>query len=54
MQKTLKLWDEDFVQTQEYSQNNDFSRLWHFYLKYCEGGFRSEKIGVSKITFIKE
>ncbi len=48
--ETLSKWDEKYQQVKEelssMGYDTKFHRLWHFYLKYCEGGFRSGKINV--------
>jgi cyclopropane-fatty-acyl-phospholipid synthase len=31
-----------------------FHRLWHYYLMYCEGGFRGGGIDVAQITLVKD
>jgi cyclopropane-fatty-acyl-phospholipid synthase len=33
--------------------DDDFIRLWEFYLAYCEGGFRERSIGVAHLKFAK-
>ena len=49
--QTLNRWDEAYQKEKsEISKlgfDEEFHRLWHFYLKYCEGGFRSGKIDVN-------
>ena len=45
---TLKIWrDEFFKKWEEISKqgfDNKFKRMWHFYLSYCEAGFKSKNI----------
>ena len=55
--ETLKKWREVF------NENNDevfslgfdekFSRIWNYYLAYCESGFRENLVDVHQITFSK-
>ena len=41
--KTLKLWCDNFMHQRDavhqLGYDDNFIRLWHFYLCYCEGGF---------------
>ena len=57
--ETLKLWRENFDRAVEEERlpagfDEDFIRLWRFYLQYCEGGFRGGGIDVHQVTLIKE
>jgi cyclopropane-fatty-acyl-phospholipid synthase len=57
--RTLKLWRERFdaavVAGNLPSQFDDqFIRLWRFYLMYCEGGFRGGGIDVGQVTLVKD
>lgn len=49
--KTLEMWNESFMNVlpavKELDFDEKFIRLWHFYFKYCQGGFEAGKIGVS-------
>ena len=49
--ETLKRWDESYQKEKsainKLGFDEEFHRLWHFYLKYCEGGFKSGKIDVN-------
>ncbi len=55
--ETLKFWDINYnVIKSSLDQDgfdDEFHRLWHFYLKYCEGGFRSGKIDVYQFKIMK-
>lgn len=55
--QTLALWRQNFWQaiTRVKSLGFDerFIRTWHYYLCYCEAGFREQQIGVSQITLVK-
>ena len=33
--------------------DESFTRLWEFYLAYCEGGFRERSIGVAHLLLAK-
>ncbi|MBC7989010.1 MAG: class I SAM-dependent methyltransferase [Luteimonas sp.] len=54
---TLQAWRQRFasrqpeVLAQGYDQR--FIRMWHFYLCYCEGGFRERSIGVVQMLLAK-
>lgn len=49
--KTLDIWNQSFESVLEKVKDlgfdKEFIRTWHFYLKYCQGGFEAGKIGVS-------
>lgn len=55
--ETLKKWREAFfahiarVRNQGYSEA--FIRMWHFYLSYCEGGFRERVISDVQMHLVK-
>lgn len=55
--RTLQAWREGFlahlpdIRAQGY--DDEFCRLWEFYLAYCEGGFRERSIGVSHLLFAR-
>lgn len=55
--KTLKKWEENFssqiTQVSNMGYKEEFTRTWKFYLKYCQGGFEAQKIGVSQFTISK-
>jgi len=55
--KTLEIWEESFSQKYHDIKNmgfdDKFVRTWRFYLKYCQGGFESGKIGVSHFILSK-
>ena len=54
---TLRAWRERFlaqlpaVRAQGFDE--DFIRLWEFYLAYCEGGFLERSIGVSQLLLAR-
>jgi len=51
---TLKLWRDEFLNKwdQISSQGFDlnFKRMWHFYLSYCEAGFKSKNIDLIQFS----
>ncbi|MEO9600493.1 cyclopropane-fatty-acyl-phospholipid synthase family protein [Parasphingorhabdus sp.] len=56
--ETLKRWRKRFDNIIENGIlpagfDDRFVRLWHFYLAYCEGGFRGGGIDVAQVTLIK-
>ena len=54
---TLKIWrDEFFKKWEEISKqgfDNKFKRMWHFYLSYCEAGFKSKNIDLIQFSLQK-
>ena len=54
---TLASWRERFMaakeQVREMGFDRTFTRMWEFYLAYCEGGFRERIIGTVQMTFAK-
>lgn len=54
---TLADWRERFFEKLEAIKamgfDDDFERLWEYYLCYCEGGFRERVIGTVQLTFAK-
>lgn len=56
--RTLKLWDETFVENYQQIQplgfDQHFYRLWRYYLAYCEGGFRENAIDVGLFVLSRE
>lgn len=52
--KTLQLWEEAFQnkikQVISMGYDQQFIRTWEFYLKYCQGGFESGKLGVMQYS----
>jgi len=54
---TLSRWRERFMgqieQVRSMGFDEEFIRLWEFYLCYCEGGFRERVIGTVQITLAK-
>jgi len=51
---TLKIWrDEFFKKWEDISKqgfDNKFKRMWHFYLSYCEAGFKSKNIDLIQFS----
>ena len=51
---TLKLWRDEFlnkwdkISSQGFDLN--FKRMWHFYLSYCEAGFKSKNIDLIQFS----
>ena len=45
----LENWDE--ISSMEF--DDDFRRLWEFYLCYCEGGFSEAILGSVQLVFAK-
>lgn len=54
---TLKAWRERFMtnlpQVSALGFDENFIRMWEFYLAYCEGGFRERSIGVAHLLMTK-
>ena len=54
---TLAHWRERFMSSLEAVKatgfDDDFIRMWEFYLAYCEGGFRERIIGTVQLAFAK-
>ncbi|MGD2132906.1 MAG: cyclopropane-fatty-acyl-phospholipid synthase family protein [Maricaulaceae bacterium] len=54
--RTLDAWKERFlavwpkVTEVDAKFDEQFRRLWHYYLAYCEAGFRTERINVAQVT----
>jgi len=50
--RTLAAWELSFDQVEQKVRDlgfdDSFIRMWRFYLKYCQGGFEAEKLGVSQ------
>jgi cyclopropane-fatty-acyl-phospholipid synthase len=55
--RTLAVWRERFFEKlsaiKAMGFDDDFERLWEYYLCYCEGGFRERVIGTVQLTFAK-
>jgi cyclopropane-fatty-acyl-phospholipid synthase len=55
--RTLKLWHNNFKRAhtplQQLGYDNQFMRLWEFYLCYCEGGFLERSIGCAQLVLAK-
>jgi cyclopropane-fatty-acyl-phospholipid synthase len=55
--KTLAAWELSFTQVEQKVRDlgfdDSFIRMWRFYLKYCQGGFEAEKLGVSQFRLAR-
>ena len=55
--RTLALWLNDVraigPELAGMGYDEEFQRLWHFYLAYCSGGFAERALGVAHLTFAK-
>ncbi len=55
--ETLRRWRLDFIAAWDdivkLGYDDDFRRIWEFYLAYCEAGFRSRYLGVSQIRLAR-
>lgn len=55
--RTLAHWRERFFENitaiKAMGFDDEFERLWEYYLCYCEGGFRERIIGTVQLTFAK-
>jgi cyclopropane-fatty-acyl-phospholipid synthase len=53
-ERTLQDWRKKFVEVRKdvsgLGFGDEFFRLWEFYLAYCEGAFRADRIGVAHFT----
>ena len=51
---TLKMWRDEFLKKWEdiskQGFDNKFKRMWHFYLSYCEAGFKSKNIDLIQFS----
>ena len=51
---TLKIWRDEFMKKwEEISKqgfDNQFKRMWQFYLSYCEAGFKSKNIDLIQFS----
>ncbi len=56
--RTLKIWHEVFLQKLDEVRaqgfDEQFTRLWRFYLAYCEAGFRAGSTDVHQYTLARE
>ena len=54
---TLEIWRERFMNrlddVRQMGFDDQFIRMWEFYLAYCEGGFRERIIGTVQLAFAK-
>jgi len=55
--RTLRLWRERFfaniAQVRKLGYPDSFSRLWEFYLCYCEGGYAERQLGNVQVLLTK-
>jgi len=55
--RTLEIWREEFLkalpQVKELGFSDPFTRIWNFYLVYCEAGFLENLIGDFQFVFAK-
>lgn len=55
--RTLRIWRERFFSSissvRDQGFNEEFIRMWHFYLCYCEAGFSERYISDAQILFAK-
>ena len=55
--RTLQSWRKSFLANREDIQkagyDEPFTRMWDFYLSYCEGGFQERSIGCAHLVFTK-
>lgn len=55
--KTLAAWELNFTEVEQKVRDmgfdDSFIRMWRFYLKYCQGGFEAEKLGVSQFRLAR-
>ena len=55
--ETLKRWHERYDEAVAAGNlegfDDNFHRLWRYYLMYCEGGFRGGAIDVAQVTMVK-
>jgi cyclopropane-fatty-acyl-phospholipid synthase len=55
--KTLSAWELSFTEVEQKVRgmgfDDSFIRMWRFYLKYCQGGFEAEKLGVSQFRLAR-
>lgn len=55
---TLRRWQQSFERQRsaihELGIDDQFYRRWHYYLAYCEAGFKAGSIDVHQLTFVKD
>ena len=55
--RTLSSWHKSFLDSWQDLQpmgfDQQFKKLWEFYLAYCEAGFRAETTDVKQVTLVK-
>ena len=56
--KTLNLWNQNFQANkddiQKLGYDDNFCRMWEYYLQYCEGGFLERAIGDVQLIYVKK
>jgi cyclopropane-fatty-acyl-phospholipid synthase len=56
--ETLRRWDELFLARRDaviaLGFDDQFMRMWHFYLEYSRAGFASGYLNVQQLTFVKD
>lgn len=56
--ETLRQWDESFrgrrAEVEAVGFDDDFCRMWHYYLEYCRAGFAAGYIDVHHLLFARE
>jgi cyclopropane-fatty-acyl-phospholipid synthase len=56
--KTLNLWNQNFQANkgdiQQLGYDDNFCRMWEYYLQYCEGGFIERAIGDVQLLYVKK
>ena len=54
---TLAIWRDRFLDAwpkiSTMGFDDRFRRMWHYYLSYCEAGFRSQNIDVTQVAFVR-
>ena len=55
--RTLELWTERFAQAwpeiAKLGFDDRFKRMWHYYFAYCRAGFRTGRIDLRQVAFVK-
>ncbi len=55
--QTLAIWRDRFFEAwpkiTRMGFDERFRRMWHYYLSYCEAGFRSRNIDVTQVAFVR-
>ena len=54
--QTLKIWRNNFINSyhalEKFGFDDNFYRLWNFYLAYCEGGFKSKRVDLKQLKIV--